>query len=316
VLFDIGDTRGAFQVIETVSERDPLYPPGFANAVSGFNDFGLTDKAQALIDKYRRFDPNASVLLQVEAMQHLNLGKSADGYRLAATAVQREPTDRQMRFTYSIGLLQTLQMDRLAEEGADDFKVDALDALGRRDEAFALAQKLAGNDRVDPLFRLYNRAGRSPELIDYFEERWSSLAAFEADHPHNGYGYGLMVEVALAYSRGGNAERFNDALERVENATADLSRQGVDNVVYWFQKARYLTLAGDDDAALSALETAVNRGLRFFTPLAKAIPIFELLQEEPRFQAIEASMIASQNAERAALGMEPVDPLREFWPTM
>ena len=48
-----------------------------------------------------------------------------------------------MQFWVTIGLLTTQQVERMAEEGHDFFRVDALDALGRRDDAFELAFDLA-----------------------------------------------------------------------------------------------------------------------------------------------------------------------------
>ena len=41
--------------------------------------------------------------------------------------------------------------------------------------------------------------------------------------------------------------------------------------------------------------------------------MFEALQEDARFLEIEATMIANINEDRAALGLDPVDPYMEFW---
>ncbi|MFB3083472.1 MAG: adenylyl cyclase, partial [Gammaproteobacteria bacterium] len=138
-LIESGDVRTALQILENMTQRDPLYGPGFSNAVGAFDDFGQEDKAQALIDRFRTYDPNDPQLLNADAVHHFMRGRTAEGFRLAEQAYQLRPTDRAIRFTFTVGLLQTLQVERIAEEGLDFFQVDALDLLGRRDEAFELA---------------------------------------------------------------------------------------------------------------------------------------------------------------------------------
>ena len=108
-----------------------------------FDNFGQEDKAQALIDRFRTYDPNDALLLQADARHHFYYGRTAEGFRLAEQAYQLRPTDAVTHFVFSIGLLQTVQVERLAEEGLDFFKGYALDLLGRRDEAFELAFELS-----------------------------------------------------------------------------------------------------------------------------------------------------------------------------
>ena len=183
-----------------------------------------------------------------------------------------------------------------------------MDLLGRREEAFELAFILARDGYVGQLFTLYNRADRSQELIDYLEERWPSLDTFAADYPQGQNGYDVMAEVALAYSRTGNTERFDDALLLVENAMSNLSEQGIDNWVFMVENAKYLALAGEYDQAITQLEQAVDRGFHGYAPIARSIPMFEPIRDEPRYIAAEAAMVDGINVEREALGLEPVSP--------
>ena len=308
-----GDSRGALQLLEQMTQRDPLYRPGFGNAVRTFDDFGQEDKALALIDRFRKYDPNDPQLLQADARHHLYRGRAAEGLRLAEQAYQLAPTNSGIHSVFTYCLLMTGQVERIAEEGVDFFKVDALDMLGRRDEAFELAFKLSREGYPRNLFALYNRSDRSQELIDYLEERWPALDAFAADYPHDTYGYDVMADVALAYSRTGNTERFDDALLLVENAMSDLTGQGIDNWVFMAGNARYLVLAGQYDEALTQLEHAVDRGMQLYAPLATAGPMFAPLRDDPRFIAIEAVMVDNINVDREALGLEPIDPLNQFW---
>jgi tetratricopeptide (TPR) repeat protein len=312
-LNDSGQMRAALQLVEDMIQRDPFYRPGFGNAVMTFGNFGQEDKAQALIDQFRKYDPNDPQLLQADAVQHLMRGKAAEGLRLAEQAYQLRPTNAVSHFWFTIGLLQTLQVERIAEEGLDFFQVDALDLLGRRDEALNLAFELSREGYVGNLFALYNRADRSQELIDYLEERWPALDAFAADYPHDEFGYDLMAEVALAYSRIGNTVRFDDALLLVEDAMSNLSGQGIDNVVFMFENAKYLALAGEYDQAITQLEKAIDRGFRSYAIFAMHTPMFKPLRDDPRFVAVQAVMVDNINADREALGLEPVDPFNQRW---
>ncbi len=308
-----GEPRAALQIVEQMMQRDPLYRPGFFSGVLRFNDFGQEDNAQALLDKFRGYNPNSPVLLSAEAVHHLYNGRAAEGVRLAEQARELEPENGTTHFWLTIGMLQTFQIERIAEEGVDSFaKVQALDRLGHRDEAFELAFELARDFGSGPLFNQYNRADRSKGLVDYLEERWPSLNSFAADNPHNRLGYNVMAAVALAYSRAGNDERFDEALMLVENAMSKVSDQGIDNFIFLIENAKYLALAGEYEHAVSQLEQAVDSGWLGIAPIAVNQPIFEPLQDRPRFAAVEAAMIRKINVERESLGLKAVDPLNQL----
>jgi len=234
-------------------------------------------------------------------------GQSAHGLPLAMRAYELAPTDANAQFALTIGWLQTHQPERIVEEGSESFRVDALDVLGRRDEAFKLAYKLAREGFVGTLFGLLNRADRSQELVDYLEERWGSLDDFAAEHPHGAYGYGEMMAIAFAYSRTGNTGRFEDALLLVDNAMSELAVQGVDNMATMAQNATYLALAGRDDEAIAQLEQAVDRGFRGNPALDWSQPIFASLADNPRSIALRTRIAAKVNEQRAILGLEPIN---------
>ena len=311
-LTESGDPRSGLQILEHMTQRDPLYRPGFFSAILRFNNFGLEDKAQAVIDKFRGYDPNSPVLLNAEGMHHFFNGRAAEGLRLAEQAYELEPENAVTQFWLTIGLMETLQLERIAEEGVDFAKVRALDLLGRREEAFELALEMSREGDLWPLFALYNQADSSQELVDYIEERWPSLSAFASDFPHDEYGYAEMAEIALAYSRTGNMERFDEALLLVENAMSKLTGQGIDNFVFMIENAKYLALAGKHDEALTKLERATERGMMGFTPIAADMPMFEPLSDDPRFVAVEAAMVENINVERESLGLEAIDPLNQL----
>lgn len=302
-----GDYRSAIRLLDDFTERDPLFPPVFTNGVFVFSQFGKIARAEALIEQYRAYDPDSAILYQAEAMNYLVQGHTAEGLRLGERAVRLAPSDQIAREAYSIGLRSTHQWQRLADEGLDDMKVDALERLGRETEALELASRLAVEGDPFPLFVLYNRTDRSRELVSYLEERWPTLAQFAAQHPHNPFGYGLMMEVAVAYSRAGNEERFEEALALVEAALQDLAEAGADNFVNLTERARYHALSGNFDTAIRDLEAAAARGSTLGHPVVREMPMFEPWHDHPRLLAAEARIAQNINEERRALGLPRLD---------
>jgi TolB-like protein/lipoprotein NlpI len=308
-----GEPRAALQLLEQMTQKDPLYLPGFGNAVRYLNNFGQESKAQALIDHFRKYDPNNLHLLHVDAEHHLYNGGAAEGFLLAERSLAGGASDVNSQLALSNALLQTLQIERVAEEGSGDFKVVALELLGRRDKAFELANDLTNIGDVEALFWLFNRADRSQDLIDYIEERWPSLDLLASDYRYDVEGYSLMANVTLAYSNVGNTERFGEALSLVENAMSYLLDQGVDNWKFMFRNAEYLALAEKYDEAITQLELAIERGMLMCVPIARFSPIFEPLRRDPRLATAEAVMVENINDERDALGLEAIDPPNHCW---
>ena len=92
-----------------------------------------------------------------------------------------------------------------------------------------------------------------------------------------------------------------------------LSGQGIDNWVFMLENAKYLALAEEYDRAITELEHAIDRGYQGYAPIATTTLMFEPMRDDPRFVAAEVVMIDNINVERQALGLEPIDPLNQFW---
>ncbi|NCF63175.1 MAG: adenylyl cyclase, partial [Gammaproteobacteria bacterium] len=58
IVSETGDNERGLAIIEDMVERDPLYPPGFGNAINTYNLFGMQDKSWALLERIRPFLPN------------------------------------------------------------------------------------------------------------------------------------------------------------------------------------------------------------------------------------------------------------------
>ena len=204
--------------------------------------------------------------------------------------------------------MRSHQYELVAAEGEELLRVYALAFLGRNEEASMLAFQRA-DERADvgTLFRYLNIAGRSDELITYLEERWPDLDALRADFPPNGaIGDFFMLSVALAYSRAGNQQRFDEAMEHVSEVHESLKAQGVKRSGFFMFEAAYQALAGDLEASLDYLDRAISQGRIYTTKITRLWPALSPLEGNSQFEAIQERMIEHLNSERQKLGLEPV----------
>ena len=303
-----GEPRRALSILQTMMDKDPLYRPGYMNAVISYNMFGHEADALALIAKVKMLRPDDSIIVVSEAITHAYNGRTAQALSLLEGAVQQAPTNRGLRVGWYAVLLQSQQFERLLKESLPNSgsRVTALFLLGKTEEATVLAKQLADSDNIEPLFWLYNNTGRSDLLITYLEQKWPDLNAFQSDYPPNRDGYDLMAEIAHAYARSNNQPRFADALSRLEVAIKHLDQQGINNPRFEQGRAIYLALAGDTDGAIASLSKAVDMGLRDVVPMSRTNSAFESIADDPRYVGIEQRMLAHINSEREQLGLEPV----------
>jgi TolB-like protein len=296
------------RVMEQMVELDPLYRPGLNNIMLIYNGKRQFDKAWALIERVRPFMPNEPLLKRMEATIHFGTGNPAKGLPLAQEARELEPQNFANVNTVGFGLMQTAQYARLAEEGAPWQRVIGLNALDRMEEATILAQEIAqlGED-VGTLFGLLANTGRQAEMIRFFEERWSSLGAFDEDFPILGTGgVGTMLNIAYAYASVGNQERFDEAMSRTRHALDMLEQFGYQNWFMTFLDGVYAALTGDEDIALARLASAVDDGLLISPRISTGWAAMKVLEGNPEYEAIQARMVQRMNAERVQLGLEPV----------
>jgi TolB-like protein len=306
-LMQEGKPAEAHDIVMGMIDRDPLYRPGIRNAINNFINFGQQEQAWAYLDRIRLLIPNDATIQSSEAALYLSLGQLAQGLSLVESAVELQPSNSVARLTLSFGMMDSHQYERLAEHGEAWLPIFAMTILGRTEEAAILAYQRAEKEAdVSTLFAFLNIAGRSGEVIDYLESRWPDLAALRQDFPPYGaFGDFLMLDVALAYSRGGNQERFDDAMQRVLVVHEELKTQGVNNSNFLMNEASRLALAGELDSSLDFLDRAIALGEITTLRMTIGRPALEPLEGDPRYEAIQARMVEHLNDEREKLGLEP-----------
>jgi TolB-like protein/Flp pilus assembly protein TadD len=304
-----GDLNELKRLRKEVLVRDPLYLPVIENILDDYMLFGEIEQAQALMNRIRPFMPASRTIVSWEGVLHFVAGRVAESMPYFELAYEMEPENPNTKNQLSRALLYSMQYERLAAAGLDEFRVYALMRLNRLKEASILAWDLALNDnQVGVLFRLLMKQERHAELIEYLESRWPDLQAFVTEFPerdgwseHNSLGL-----IAFSYQRLGNVEKFEEALFRFK-AALDYQRQnGANNHHFAFAEAVYAVLAFDHESALDRLSRAFENGFTVDPQLSKTWPMFEPLDGDPRFEAIMNRMVEHLNSERAKLGLEPV----------
>jgi len=303
-----GRVNESFTTLEKLVERDPLYRPGLANIIGWYVNLNRLDGAYALIERVRPSMPNDPFLFRMESQVLYAKAQYAKGLKLAEKALALRPDNYPNQGLVGDGLLATGQFERLASEGLPWHRIVALEALERTEEARLVAFELAnsGND-VSPLIGLLAKGKQPAEAIAFIEERWPDLEAFERDFPPLGQGGpAVMLDVAYAYSRIGNADRFEEAMRRSRNTLDTIHELGGDNFFIYMLEAAHANLSGDPETALMYLQKAFERGGVFALPLSRIWPNFKTLEGDPQYEIIQTRIFERLNAERAELGLEPI----------
>lgn len=300
-----GQMQSALDIVRDISARDPLYRPAFGNSMQLFNIFGLKDEAEALLKRIEAFDPGNRSLSLARATNYMYSGEMGKGVLELEKSAREGSLTGVDRIFLSVGLMSTGQPQRALEEGSVYWHPDALYELGRKEEALALAYEHAREGNTESLFYLLLREGREQDVVNYVEERWPSLAAFVAENPGGDVEYDLMVHVALAYRHTGDEARADEALDFVLARLELLDREGVNNWRLDYGWASYLAARGDIDGALTRLKSAADGGLMATGDPAIVFPAFSALADDPRFDAIRATMLENLNYNRRVLELPP-----------
>jgi hypothetical protein len=165
----------------------------------------------------------------------------------------------------------------------------------------------SGED-VGAVIGILVNTGKPEEAVRFFEERWDSLDEFEAEYPALGSGdVGTLMDIAFAYSSVGNAEMFDQAMSRSRAALDAITDLGFKYPFVYYDEAIYFTMMGDRDRALVFLSTAVDAGLLIGRKFSEGWVAMKVTDGDPKYEAIQARMFEHLNAERAELGLEPVN---------
>ena len=304
--WEVNRATESMALLDSIAERDPLYKPAIGNRVFQMTQMDRNEEARAYLDKLEPFFQGTVQLEANRAWVDFQEGFAVDGLQRMQHGLERQPNDRVYKAGVNWGNYLTHQYEQVFDDHWSGFIVPALFNLGRNEEALMVARQRAANGRVGPLFSFLNASDQSGLLIDYLEERWPDLSAFQQDVPANFRGYREMADIALAYRRAGNQERFEEAMAILDTAMQLSQSQGVHSQRFLVTLASYHMMKGDHDQTLSLLSEAIDRGLITSTKISSEYPFFQELDGNPEYEAMQARMIEHLNRERQKLGLEPV----------
>jgi len=293
-------------LLDEITTRDPLYKPAFGNRVFQLGQMGRSDEARAYIDEIEPFMPDTAQIMQARAWVDYAEGKGAAGLKRMQAALKRYPNDRVFKVGVNKGHFITHQYDKIFDDHWSGFYVLGLFNLGKHEESRIAAHKQAANGVVLPLFSFLNATDQSELLIEYLEDRWPDLAAFQQSIPASMWGYREMAQIALAYRRVGNQTRFDEAMKRLVSANQETYSQGIRGHSLLVTMAAYHTMAGAHDKALLRLSEAIDSGFITSSRISKEYPFFKELDGNAEYEAMQQRMNEHINRERALLGLEPV----------
>jgi TolB-like protein/Flp pilus assembly protein TadD len=304
----VGRRPEAIAILEDLRERDPLYRPGIANLNTYYVFQDRLDEAQEHIQEIKPFMPNDPFLLRLEAHVLYAQGRLAEGLQLAERALAIQPENFANIELRGMGLASTGQIERVAEEGSIWQRPFALMDLGRKEEALMEARKLAASgENVSVLIGLLANYGMADQMVQYFDENWGSLDAYEEQFPTVGVdSVSGMLDLAYGFSVAGDQQRFEDAMQRARAGLERIEKLGFTNGGLDMLNAVYFTMAGDRDEAIRLLGSALDRHWLSGSRISDGWAALKALEGDPQYQAIEARMFVRVNEERAKLGLPPL----------
>jgi len=293
-------------LLDKLTERDPLYKPAFSNRVFQMTQMGRAEEARVYVDSIEPFMLEEGQIEQNRAWIDYSEGKAAAGLKRMQSALAKQPSDRVYKVGVNQGHYFTHQYDEVFDDHWSNLYILALFNLGRNEEANIVAQEQAKDGVVGPLFALLNASDQSELLVDYLEDRWPNLEAFQQAVPASMFGYFEMADIALAYRRAGNIERFDEAMVRLDAAKQHSISQGIRNHYFSMLLAIYHAMAGEPEQALERLAEAIDGGLIISEKISREYPFFQELDGNQEYEAIQARMLEHLNRERKQLGWEPI----------
>jgi len=309
-LYSLGRANETSAVFEGIVKRDPTFGPAFTNLVWDHMRTGKHDEANALIQRVARIVGENSDVAKSRSAIAMMTGQPAAAIELLRHAMADSGGSSFMRVVYGFVLRSVADYETLLDEGVAETRLVAYANLGEMEKAL----EILGREDLDASLLLgyapaeLNRHGRSQALLDFVRQRYGSLdTLLDKEDLASDWGAGYLPELAFAYRATGDEESFLRLLQLIPE-TLDAGRaRGNNNWVMDYDEAAYLALSGNSEAALTALDRAVDKGL--FGVQAAGSAIFAGLHGNPRFEALRQRLADHVDAERAKLGMPPYRPI-------
>lgn len=296
----------AIEQFEIALAHDPAQVDANVNLAHNFTLKSDYEKLNALFERWARISPDdplmTSLMGGVEALQG-NLSEAVVIQQKLFESTPDDPyTERQLRDTQIIlGIT-----DEALKSGDAQTRYFALTFLGRKDDALDLARtELGKRPDFPPIRSMYLHAHFVShdwdEVVRYYDETWDSPDAFMQSFSAQPF-----TSTVPPLLEAGHPDA--EAMLTIWRQTIDEQRNAGINVQTLDANEGAWHLAnGEPDKAFLWLEEAVKKGSR-----DPYILINPTLGNSPRANALREKIGDAINAERAKLGLKPVEMPKPF----
>jgi len=309
----VDDMSEVIALYEEIIRRDPLYRPAFNNLIQVYLGLAEFDKSQTLVSRVSRITgPDDSVRQAMGSIAFMR-GELAEAVKELQFAFDTNPNASIVRMWIGYTLLQLGDMERAAADSVFSVSLLAFAEMGDFDSADRMLRTtdfLSGDQwrKMRHTADYLGRNGRTAEMLDIVSQNYGSVASLLEALPSfsTDYGTEYLGSLAYVYLQEEKTEEFELILNAMSDALDAQRAIGTDNWYFWYCKAQYAALSGNADAAIGHLQLALDKG---FVSVVIIEPLFDLLKDDERFQAIRRDALARADKERAKLGMDPYRPI-------
>ncbi len=266
-----------------------------------------------MLERLRPFHGDTASFHSIDSFLLQETGQLAAANRAARRSYELDPdtpgTAMSLVFTYVLLQQPEKAIDTLPPymEVLQTYLTGEWDVALPQLRAMLGEQPLEGNPALIGVYMtgaVYNEDfNRVAELYDEYDDPVAALSEGRLLGGAANYAFALRQ-----LGRSDEADRLLDAwLADIEERQA----AGVANTDIDVDWALYHSLTGNHDEALANLEQAITKGWRvpswqYFAPLRQYFGA-------PRFEAMRKQTLDAINAERAKIGLQPVDQVGEFY---
>jgi len=302
----------ALEVLEDVFQRDPLYAPMWGNLELAYNRIGQPQRIEAVLERLQPLMGDNPMLQMVESNHLVIQGRLAEALPRIEAAQARSPDNRFVsgalnRVRYFIADYDQLVHDNPVSGWPANL---ALLYLGRTEEATMTTQQwLQRSGIVEPYIQTLAHSGQFEALLAFVGSRWESL---EKMHEDNSGGLGFsdwnLLYVAWACRALERDDCYADAMQLLRTQNDQENEAGIAWPIFWLMDAQYWMLANDPEKAIAQLEKLADWPWVVAPRIARMYPLFEPLEGDPRYEAIQSRLLDHLNGERIKAGMTPIEP--------
>lgn len=308
LLADQGLLMDAIETGRHLREIDPLFIANRLNLSNNLANAGKHDASEVEARALKQAFPDDGRGFIAEAYLRLAQGRLAEALGEIGRGLEIGHSRPSLIFWGELVHLGLGHPERWEDRSVGASRIWAPVARGEVEVGLSRGwQRLAtapGDVRtILPMIEVMSMTGRHAELVQWVDQRWGGARGLYEQVGNSGLNR-YLLPLAYAQRDQGREREFSETLALVGERIEHYARNGHDNHWLNFVEIGFLALSDEPERAVGKLGSAVDRGLR--DPRLDQWPVLESIQELPEFRRQFERMTELINAERAALGWNPL----------